>query len=465
VPRRGRSVAAVVSIALLAVTPVILTARVAILYLSTRETLWAELRAQVTADADRVATALELPVWNIDRAQIDRVIETTLRAPELLAVVVEAAGRTHALTRDAAGGAVAFDGNVSEAGALREDRDVVLGSSRIGHVSVYATSRHAEARLRRALVGHVVGACAIAVVMVGMLWLFLRRVVIVPLRALERYAEAVSAGARPDAVPPGIHLRGEMATLSDAMQHMVGLLDSRYAQLEAAEGSIHALASRLQEVREEEKTRIARDLHDDLGQLLTAVQMELRWVEERLASPPEPGLAEALTDRVVEAIRLTEQAAKAVQRIAADLRPSALDSLGLGAALRQEGRRFQERTGIPCDVVLADGVPDLAGDAATTLYRVGQEALTNVARHAAASRVTVTLTASARNVSLRVADDGRGLDDIPLGPGALGLLGMKERAAMLGGTVTFVGGAGRGTLVELTVPRARAVQAEGRTGP
>jgi signal transduction histidine kinase len=456
-PQRRKSIAATVSLALIAVTTVVLGARVVSLHLSERDALHRELRACVSSDADRVAAALELPVWNLDRTQIDRVIETTLRAPEVLAVVVEAAGRTHAMTQDAEGRHVPFDGQVSEPGVLREDRDVVLGETRIGHVAVFATPRRAEARLRQTLVGHVIGAAVLALVMVGVLWLVLRRVVIAPLRALERYAEAVSAGERPGAAPPGARLEGELATLSDAMQHMVALLDTRYAQLEAAEASIHALASRLQATREEEKTRIARDLHDDLGQLLTAVQMELRWVEERLAEHPEAALANALTDHVVEAARLTEDTAKSVQRIAADLRPSALDTLGLGAALQAEGRRFHERAGVPCAIAVEGDLPELAPDAATALYRVAQEALTNVARHAHASRVTVTLAARDAGLCLRVEDDGSGLAGPAAGRHALGLLGMKERAAMLGGEVTFTPGAAQGTVVELRVPLARVV--------
>jgi signal transduction histidine kinase len=448
------------------VTPVVLTARVVMRYFSTREALRSELRASVTADAERLAIALELPIWNIDRSTIDRIVESTLRSPAVEAVVVDAAGRKHAMIRDGAGTAAGFEGTIAEEGLLRDDRDVVFGGMPIGHVTVYATPSFAAAQLRRDILGHVVGAAGMTIVMVGVLWWFLRRVIIRPLRSLEQYAEAVSAGSRPTAPHAGMRLQGEMASLGDSMAHMVALLDTRYAQLEGAEASIHALAARQQVVREEEKTRIARDLHDDLGQLLTAVQMELRWIEERLAqAAPQPGLAGDLTDHAVEAARLTEQAAKEVQRIAADLRPSALDRLGLGPALRQEGRRFQERTGIPCDVRGDEGLPELDPDVATALYRVAQEALTNVARHARASRVAVTLGATGDEISLRVEDDGRGLDAIVPGPGALGLLGMKERASMLGGDVRFAPGTPRGTVVELTVPRARVMAGEaGRVG-
>ena len=444
------------------VIPLIFGARIIHVYLTTREVLRSELRTAVAADADRAAIALELPIWNIDRSQVDRVVEITLRAPAIYAVVVEAAGRTHAMVRDASWKPVVFDGQVAPAGLLREDRDVVFGRDRIGAVTVYATPRFTEERLRKTVVGTGVLAAVVAVVLWATIWLLLRRLVVVPLRELEHYARDVSSGTRPDPASLGARFQGEIETLSNTLRHMVALLDVRYAQLETAEAHIRALAARLQAAREEEKTRIARDLHDDLGQLLTAVQMELRWVEERLAAHPESDLGNVITDRVVEAGRLVEQTTRSVQRIAADLRPSALDQLGLGAALRQEGRRFQERTGIPCEVVVRCGVHELEGRAAITLYRVAQEALTNVARHAGASRVTVTLAANELDVSLRVEDDGRGLDGMDQGPGALGLLGMKERATMIGGDVRFAGEDGRGTVVELRVPLSRAISPESR---
>jgi signal transduction histidine kinase len=464
-PRRGRSVAATVSVALIAVTPVVLTGRVIQLYFSTRDELGRGLRESVGADVDRLAIALELPIWNIDRSEIDRVVESTLRTPEIQAVAVEAAGRLHALRRDAGGRPVPFDGRLDEPGLLREVRSVRMGDQPIGEVTIWATPGLVDAQLRRNVLGHVAGAAAIAAVMVMVLWLFLRRVVIQPLRSLERFAEAVSAGSRPEAALSDARLQGEMAALGDAMQNMVSLLDTRYAQLAVAEASIRALASRLQVVREDEKTRIARDLHDDLGQLLTAAQMELRAVEERLAGHPDDDLANALTDRVVEAGRLVEQTARSVQRIAADLRPGALDELGLAAALRQEARRFQERVGIPCEVSLLGDIPELEGHAAITLYRVAQEALTNVARHAQASRVKVTLAGGEGELLLSVADDGRGLDERAAGPRALGLLGMKERAAMLGGGLRLSPREGGGTVVELRAPRERVVAAGPRRIP
>jgi PAS domain S-box-containing protein len=239
----------------------------------------------------------------------------------------------------------------------------------------------------------------------------------------------------------------EVAALRDLSEHR------------QAERAIRALATRLQAVREEEKTRIARDLHDELGQLLTGLKMDLRWIERHLGDlEPSPPI-NALVDQVVAASGLVDRTVLTVQRIATDLRPSALDRLGLDAALRQEARRFQERTGIACRLSLPEDLPPLRGEAATALYRISQEALTNVARHAGASSVVVSVEIDARALTLRVEDDGRGIGEEALDDHAIGLLGMRERASMIGGEIQFSRGAVRGTVVALTVPLSRIVLA------
>lgn len=222
---------------------------------------------------------------------------------------------------------------------------------------------------------------------------------------------------------------------------------------------LRALAGRLQSVREEEKARIARDLHDELGQLLTGLKMDLRWLERRLSDLPASAAVNPLVDRAVAASDLADRTVRSVQRIAAELRPGALDRLGLVPALRQEARRFQERSGLPCEARLDEAAPEPPPEVATALYRICQEALTNVTRHASATRVVVTLDAEPHGLVLRVEDDGRGFDPAAPGPEALGLLGMTERATLLGGDVAFSRRPGGGTTVTARVPLA--AQAEG----
>ncbi|MFT3912510.1 MAG: GAF domain-containing sensor histidine kinase [Anaeromyxobacteraceae bacterium] len=242
--------------------------------------------------------------------------------------------------------------------------------------------------------------------------------------------------------------------LADDLAYGIGALRDRNA-LAASREELRGLAGRIDEAREEEKARLARDLHDDMGQLLTAAKMDLRYLERKLADLPPDAAAGALLDRTLEATELVDQAVSSVRRIAAELRPLALDQLGLPAALRQEGRRFEERTGIATAVDAPDLPGELPTAVATALYRIAQEALTNVARHARAGAVRVALAVEGGRARLEIRDDGCGLP----GPGArgrgMGLLGMRERAERLGGEVS-VEAAAKGTRVTAVLPLGAA---------
>jgi len=230
-------------------------------------------------------------------------------------------------------------------------------------------------------------------------------------------------------------------------------------RLRESSDQLRALAARLQEAREQETARISRDLHDELGQLLTGLQLDLSGLEEEVDALPAAPAREPLLDKVVAASELTGTIIATVQRIALELRPAALDRVGLPAALRQDARRFERRSGVEVRVETAAGFPDLAPAAATALYRIGQESLTNVARHAGARLVEVRLEARGGEVVLEVEDDGRGLAaGSEERAASLGLLGMKERARALGGDVAFAPGARGGTLVRARLPAAAATR-------
>jgi len=226
-----------------------------------------------------------------------------------------------------------------------------------------------------------------------------------------------------------------------------------------AQEAVRALAARVQAAREEEATRIARDLHDDLGQTLTALQLELRWIEERVERLPATDQTGQLVDRVVAAAELAAATLTTVQRLSQELHPAVLDHLGLAAAIRQELRRFEQRSQVETGTALdADAPPgDPAGKA---LYRIFLEALTNVARHAQALHVEVRLRAEADALVLTVADDGRGFPpEASASPASLGLLGMQERAHALGGQVRVAPGERGGTVVTAVIPRPRTAPA------
>lgn len=212
---------------------------------------------------------------------------------------------------------------------------------------------------------------------------------------------------------------------------------------------LQALTDRLFEVREEERRRISRDVHDGLGQLLTAIKLEIGLLGRGLSAGR---LATAVaTARLDEISGLVGQTIESVQRIAVDLRPSALDALGLGPAVHDEALRFQKRTGV--QVSLQVDIPDRpAREVETTLFRIFQESMTNVARHAHASTVSITLGHDAAGWLLLVRDDGVGFVPRAAHRQTPGLLGMQERARNLRGTVIVESAPGAGTKVIVRIP-------------
>jgi two-component system sensor histidine kinase UhpB len=260
---------------------------------------------------------------------------------------------------------------------------------------------------------------------------------------------AIAAGATPHPTPPWGG-RDEVASLSRAFWAMTRSQHEAQAQL-------RALATRLQQVREEEKSRIARDLHDDLGQLLTGLKVDLLCLEGQLEAMPPGPQVNALLERAIAAADLADQTIAHIQRIAAELRPAALDHLGLSAALQQEARRFREKNGIRCTATAPDRLPPHSPEVATSLYRIAQEALTNVLRHAQASEVAIRLVARESALLLEVEDDGVGFDAAAKG-GSLGLLGMRERALLLHGELQLRRGEQGGTIVSARLPIDAAIR-------
>jgi PAS domain S-box-containing protein len=217
---------------------------------------------------------------------------------------------------------------------------------------------------------------------------------------------------------------------------------------------LRALSARLQSAREEERANVAREIHDELGQMLTALKLNLDWLERKIEEREHDRSLNPLLDRVVECGEMIESAIHTMQRIATDLRPGVLDHLGLAAALREEAHRFQKRSGVACEVHLPTDRVGLPREAATAIFRIFQEALTNVARHAQATAVRVTLETNGQWVTLSIEDNGRGIrpDDVA-DSRSLGLLGMRERAAVLGGEVAVEPVTPHGSRVTLRLPR------------
>jgi two-component system, NarL family, sensor histidine kinase UhpB len=227
--------------------------------------------------------------------------------------------------------------------------------------------------------------------------------------------------------------------------------------LESSRQQLRALAGRLQSAREEERSSVAREIHDELGQVLTALKLNLDWLERKISEREGSPSINLLLDRVVASGEIVETAISGVQRIAADLRPEILDHLGLVEALQEEATKFQERSGVRCTLALPPPEPELPAPITTAVFRIFQEALTNVARHAQASALHAALQRDAQYLTLDIEDDGRGISVEALADDrALGLLGMRERAAALGGTVNIAPIQPHGTRVSLRLPLAQS---------
>lgn len=222
------------------------------------------------------------------------------------------------------------------------------------------------------------------------------------------------------------------------------------------EQQLRDLTAHAEHAREEERIGIARELHDTLGQALTGLKMDVAWIARHVESGDLP--REALLEKAKTISETSDELIAVTRRISADLRPGVLDALGLLAAFEWQAQDFSERTGIHCDLTSNLGLTKIDRDTSTALFRVLQEALTNVARHANASHVDVKLELDGDELRLEVRDDGRGVTpEHAHGSQSLGLLGVRERARRLGGFAVIAGEPGKGTLLRVSVPvRGRA---------
>jgi signal transduction histidine kinase len=232
-------------------------------------------------------------------------------------------------------------------------------------------------------------------------------------------------------------------------------LHMKSERLRESEDKLRRLAAHLISVREEERAHIAREIHDELGQVLTGIKMEVGWLQKRLKEP-------MLLEKCDSMARLIDSTVQTVRKIATGLRPEMLDDMGLIAAVAWQAKEFQKRTGIRCRTKLPpESKIDLG--ISTTAFRIFQEILTNVARHSRATRVDIELDLTPEALRLEVVDNGVGIPSSDLnGRKSLGLLGMRERALLFGGEVSIMGTPGQGTRVSVSIPiRSRDSAAAG----
>jgi signal transduction histidine kinase len=243
-----------------------------------------------------------------------------------------------------------------------------------------------------------------------------------------------------------------------ADQAVQAIINARlFAQVHASQEQLRNLAEYLQAAREEERTRIAREIHDEFGQTLTALKMDLAWLSKQL-----PRNKPRLMDKTRAMLSLLDSTIQLVRRVATELRPGLLDDLGLVAAMEWQAQEFTEHTKIECELHLGEEPVAFEQDLNTAIFRIFQEALTNVARHAGATQVRIDAQHKPDEWVLIIQDNGRGIVDNQIAdPHSLGLMGMRERARAWGGDVTLEGIPGQGTTVTVHIPRAQTKEAPG----
>jgi signal transduction histidine kinase len=219
-------------------------------------------------------------------------------------------------------------------------------------------------------------------------------------------------------------------------------------KLKKSYDEIRGLASHLQDAREEERAGIAREIHNELGQQLTGLKMDFTWLSKKII--PEE---ESVRERFANCLSLLDDTIKTVRRIATELRPGILDDLGLVPAIEWQAEEFEKRFSIPTHFSTDVERTSFPAGVSIGLFRICQESLTNIARHAYASRIRIGLNQEAENILLSIEDNGKGFQvERPGDQKTLGLLGMKERALMMGGKFQIESKKGKGTSVFVTIP-------------
>ncbi len=276
---------------------------------------------------------------------------------------------------------------------------------------------------------------------------------------------------RPDGDERIVHSRGQIMSdehgepirIFGATQDMTELKRAE-ERLKTTSEQLRALSASLQSAREEEGIRIAREIHDELGSALSSLKWDLEGVEKIFAESGEPSQVPTLRTKIAAMLVLTDTTINTVRRIASELRPSVLDDLGLVVAIKWQAQQFQDRTGIMvhCDCPVGD--VDLNQEQSTAVFRIVQETLRNIVRHAQATEVNVTMVNKAGALVLTIRDNGRGItENERAGQLSIGLLGMRERAHLIGGEIDIAGVKGEGTSVTVRLPLVGAGLTEAAT--
>ena len=350
--------------------------------------------------------------------------------------------------------------------------DIRLGTVRLGYSYMAVEKEVAKARQQIFIIGIV------TIIIGGVVAYLLATFISSPIKKITDATEKVANGGLITRLT--IKRDDEIGTLANAFnkmaedlrkhhKHLEALVEGRTAELETtnvqlleeiterkraeenlkqSRERLRDLASHLQSIREEEGKRIAREIHDELGQALTALKMDIHWLDHRL--PEDQPLLRKKTKTMSNLINITVQS---VRRISTELRPGLLDDLGLSAAIEWQANEFSNRTGIRCGIVSDPEDIILDQTCSTALFRIFQETLTNIARHADATEVEIILKEKYDKVELEVHDNGKGITEKQISDGkSFGLIGIGERVHYLNGDLSIKGARNKGTTVKVSIP-------------
>jgi PAS domain S-box-containing protein len=262
------------------------------------------------------------------------------------------------------------------------------------------------------------------------------------------YALITQSGKRIEAILTTrlINYEGDKALLGI----ITDITERKKAEMALGESreQLRNLAAHLQSIREEERASVAREIHDELGQALTALKMDLSWLDKKL-----PEEQSNLLKKTKSMSQLIDSTIQTVQRLSAELRPGLLDDIGLLAAMEWQAEEFQKRTGIACELSLGSQEIDLDQERSTAIFRIFQETLTNISRHASATKAIVNLAKKGAQLELTIKDNGKGITREEISdPKSLGLIGIQERVHFLGGDIDIKGVRNKGTTVTVSIP-------------
>ncbi len=394
-----------------------------------------ETRARIAAT--RLAYNLADPLSRMNGPAIRETISNEMTNHEVLAILLDGEdGKRVASANE----------TVLASARLKTDYPVVRDDRRIGTVHLYFSDIELRKEMRRRAIEAVNHTILLSVVFSCVLFLCLRRIIIRPLKTLEASVFQVSRGDFTGSVP--VSSGDEVGRLGDSFNRMVAQLQRLYADVREREERLRSLSGWQQEMIEEERKRIAREIHDDLSQQLTALRLDLHWIDRRLL--PEQS---EIAGRVKSMITDVDKTHDTVEHIIRELRPQILDDLGLVPAVEWLAREFGERSGVPVDLVCGPESIPVTPEQATALFRIAQEALTNVARHAGAGLVRIRIRNRFRHLRLEIGDDGKGFD--PKGRAgnmSHGLMGIGERVRLGGGRLRIRSAPGSGTTVSVLLP-------------